>query len=51
MSGCSHHLSVRSVRSFIAARVEEKTPVATQRLLEGTAGINAVIFLVSLRSF
>jgi hypothetical protein len=35
INGCNHHLSVRSVRSLIAARVEEKTPVATQRLLEG----------------
>jgi hypothetical protein len=25
-SGCNHHLSVRSVRSLIFARVGEKTP-------------------------
>jgi hypothetical protein len=37
IAGCSHQRSVRSVRSLIAARVDEKTPVATQRLLEGTA--------------
>jgi hypothetical protein len=32
-AGCNHQRSVRSVRSFIAARVLEKTPVATARLL------------------
>jgi len=33
IAGCNHQRSVRSVRSFIAALVLEKTPVAKARLL------------------
>ena len=44
MAGSSHHLSVRSVRSLILARVGEKTPdIASplvQRFLKGKCALD-----------